>query len=148
MPHIEFNKADVAKARVLAAKLRAAEADLKPEVGKALSSGARSLPLDAQISALQNLPRRGGLNRLVARSRFRVRRTSTMQADVIASGIDQLSDINAGRVNHPTFGHHPRQTQRLPRARDWFSTPMHHGKDKISHAIGDAMHRVAKRITL
>lgn len=135
------------KFRSLAARLRAAEHDFKPEMGKALSDGARTLPAAARASALEKLPKRNGLNLIVARSRFRVRRISPQEVRVVATGIEQLPNTNDGFINHPTFDHRPRETQAIPKARGWFSDPMHRGKDKIGDAIGDAMHRIAKRIT-
>lgn len=147
MVRLEIDRRDTAKFHVLAAKLRAAEAEFKPEVGKALSDGARTLPAAARLSALEKLPKRGGLNLIVAKSRFRVRRVSQTEVQVVASGIEQLANTNEGYVVHPTFDHRPREKQAIPKARGWFSTPMRRGKNKISDAIGDAMHRIAKRIT-
>jgi ribosomal protein S21 len=38
-------------------------------------------------------------------------------------------------------------TQAIPRAREWFNKPMRARKRKIADELGDAMHRIAKRIT-
>ena len=136
-----------AKAKVLAAKLRLAEREFQAKMGQALTDGARPLPMAAKASALERLPKRGGLNVIVASARFRVRRVSDREVQVVASGIRQLGNTNEGRINHPTFSHRPRETQLIPRARGWFSDPMRRGKNRIRDSIGDAMHRVAKRIT-
>jgi hypothetical protein len=131
----------------VAEKLRIAEREFQPEMGKALSEGARPLPQNARQSALEKLPHRGKLNVIVASARIRIRRLSDREVDVVARGIKQLANINEGRINHPTYGHRPRETQLLPRAKGWFSTPMHNGKRRISRALGKHMHEITKRIT-
>lgn len=135
------------KLRLLAAKLRIAEREFKPEIGKALAAGARPLPLAARRSAFDHLPKRNGLNRIVAEARFSVRRFGEMEYRVVAKGIMQLGNTDNGRINHPTYGHRPRVTQEIPKARDWFNRPMRAGKRKIANELGDAMHRIAQRIT-
>jgi hypothetical protein len=132
--------------QVAAAKLRNAGRDLPAETRQAVDKSARPLPLAAKRSAVLNLPRRGGLNLLVARSRFTIRRTSPTTVEVRARGIEQLENTNEGRVNHLTFGRRPWITQRIPRARDWFFKPMRKAKRDVKDELEDAMHRVAKKI--
>lgn len=136
-----------AEAKILAAKLRIAEKDFRPEMGKALRAGARPLPEAARRSAIENLPRRNGLNLVVAAARYRLRRISVMEYQVSAEGIKQLQYTNEGYVNHPTYDRPPRTRQSIPKAKGWFNKPMRRGKRKISDELGDAMHQVAKRIT-
>lgn len=145
MVRIEISGGEQAK--LLGAKIRAAEKEFKPEMGKALHDGTRPLPAAARRSALEHLPKRKGLNRLVAAAKFTVRRISVMEYQVKGSGIDQLQHTNEGQVSHPTFAHRPRVTQTIPRAKDWFNRPMRAHKRKIADELGDAMHRIAKRIT-
>lgn len=133
--------------RALAAKLRLAERDLPREVRQAVDRSARPLPATAKRSALMNLPRRGGLNLLVARARFTRRRISPSVVEVRTKGIEQLANTNAGRINHPTFGHRPRVTQLIPKARDWFFKPMRRAKGNVKDELEDAMHRTARKIT-
>lgn len=133
--------------KALSAKLLAAERELPVEIRRAVDRSARPFPAAAKRSAVVNLPKRGGLNLLVARARFTVRRISATTVEVRAKGIEQLANINAGLVNHPTYGHRPRVTQRITRARDWFFKPMRKAKRETADELGDAMHRVAKRIT-
>lgn len=135
------------KFRLLAAKLRAAEKEFKPEIGKALKEGTRPFPMAARRSALEHLPKRNGLNRLVAAARFTVHRISTMEYRVTATGIKQLQRTNEGHINHPTFRHRPRVTQSIPRADNWFNKPMRTHKREITDKLGEAMHKIAKRIT-
>lgn len=131
----------------LAAKLLAAEREFTPEMGKALADGARPLPEEARLSALEHLPKRGGLNVLVAGSSFRLRRVSVGVIEIRVVGIRQLARTNEGWISHPTFGHRPKDTQFMPRAKGWFSDPMHRGKNRISDALGRAMHKIAQRTT-
>jgi len=101
----------------------------------------------AKVSAFEKLPHHGGLNKIVASARIRVRRVSIREVDVVATGIRQLANTNRGFINHPTYGHRLRETQQLPRARGWFTNPMRNGKRRILNEVGKAMHRVAKRVT-
>jgi len=132
--------------RVLGTKLRVAEHDLPIEIRRAVDKSARPLPAAVKRSAVENLPRRGGLNLLVARARVTIKRVSSTAVDVRAKGIEQLANTNAGRVNHPTYGHRPRFTQRIPKARGWFFKPMRRAKRATTDELEDAMHRVAKEI--
>lgn len=134
------------KTRLLAAKLRIAEKQFDPEMGKALREGARPLPEAARLSALEHLPRRNGLNLVVAAARFSIRRVSEMEYRVTVKGIRQIQRTNEGFITHPTYGHRPREDQAIPKARDWFNRPMRAGKRKISNELGKAMHRIAQRI--
>jgi hypothetical protein len=115
-----------------AARLRVAEKDLPREVRSAVDKGVRPLPIAVKRSAIMNLPRRGGLNVLVAQARITIKR---------------VSETNAGRVWHPTFGHRPRILQRIPRAKDWFFKPVRRVKPDVKDEIEDALRRVARRIT-
>lgn len=143
---VRYEISGTEKFRIAAAKLRAAEHEMPAKIRRAVDEAARPLPAAARRSALTNLPHRGGLNLLVARARIRTKRTSSSTLEVEANGIQQLPNTEAGYVNHPTFGHRPRVTQRIPRAKGWFFRPMRKAKPKIKDEIGDAMHKVAKEI--
>jgi len=130
-----------------AARLRVAERDLPREVRRAVDKGVRPLPIAVKRSAIMNLPRRGGLNVLVAQARITIKRVSATAVEVRAKGIEQLAETNAGRVWHPTFGHRPRILQRIPRAKDWFFKPVRRVKPDVKDEIEDALRRVARRIT-
>lgn len=144
MTRVEVSGTDF---HAVAAKLLAAEHDLPVHLRRAVDKSARPLPAAAKRSALENLPHHHGLNVLVARARITIRRTSSTTLEVRARGIEQLGNTNDGRIGHPTFGHRPRRTQLIPRARDWFFKPMRKRKNEISDELGDAMHKVAKEIT-
>lgn len=144
---VNYQVSGTEKFREAAVRLRIAERTLPERMRKAVDQGARPLPAAARRSALENLPHHNELNLVVARARITIRRVSPTMLEVRAKGIEQLGNTNAGRVNHPTYGHRPRRTQRIPRAKGWFNKPMRKAKPRVKKELGDAMHKVAKDIT-
>lgn len=144
---IEIEITGTEQLTVLAAKFRAAaDGGLQAELTEGLYRSTTPLTTDARMSALDNLPRRGGLNRIVAGARMTVER-GPMHVVIVAKGIPQLALTNAGEVVHPVYGHRPREHQLIPKARNWFFGPMRRGKDKVERELREAMRRVAKDIT-
>lgn len=83
----------------------AANKDLARELNKGLNEAAKPFKAAVQRSARQRLPRRGGLNETVAKSRISVRKSAKTGIRIQAGGRrSQLDRINAGQVRHPVFG--------------------------------------------
>ncbi|MFF0269486.1 hypothetical protein [Kribbella sp. NPDC004536] len=125
----------------------AANGGLQRELQHALDRSTKRLDEDVRGSALERLPKRGGLNQIVARSRIDAEHLAPLRVRLVAKGIDQLKLINAGHVSHPTYGHRPRVFQSLPRAKNWFSRPIRRNAGRISRELRRAMERTARRIT-
>lgn len=145
MPSIEVTGGE--QLRIIAARLRReAHGDLDRELLAALERASKPLRSDARMSALEHLPRRGGLNVLVANATMVViRRSGGIR--IVAHGIAQLAKTNAGEVRHPVYGNRDAWvTQVIPRARDWFYKPMHDGADKVARELKKALDRVAEKI--
>jgi hypothetical protein len=91
-------------ARLAAALKNAANKDLRRELNKGLNSAAKPFIQAVRAEARQRLPRRGGLNETVAKSRISVRKSAKTGIRVQAGGRrSQLDRVNAGRVRHPVF---------------------------------------------
>lgn len=134
--------ADLAKA------LRQAGAkDLRKELYKGLRSSAKPLIADARKNARATLPKHGGLNVRVARSKFKV---STRGGGVnpgvriTATGVDKRVDTQ-GRVWHPVYGRRrPGEVQRVEPG--WFTKPMQAGAPAVRQELVAVIERIAKQL--
>lgn len=130
----------------LAARLRKARGELKPELYDALERAAPPLERAATRSAAANLPRRGGLNALVASAGMsHQRRAGGIR--IVARGITQLKLTNAGEVRHPVYGEPGTWVgQLIPKAKDWFTKPIHDGAPKVREELKKALDTIARKI--
>ena len=145
MPSLEFPGGSAEFERVARA-FRRADGELPRELMIALEKSSKPLRRDAKASALANLPKRGGLNRVIAGARMSVRRRAN-GIRITAKGIEQLGLTNAGTVRHPVRGHRDRWvTQAIPKARNWFVKPMQDGAPKVRRELVKAVDKIARRI--
>lgn len=130
----------------LAARIRKAEGELKPELYDALERAAPPLERAATRSALANLPRRGGLNAVVAAAGIsHQRRAGGIR--ITARGITQLALTDQGKVRHPVYGNPGTWVgQAIPKALDWFGNPIRDGAPKIREELGKALDKIARKI--
>lgn len=83
------------------------QSGLKRDMLRGLRAAAKPLPEVARASALETLPKKGGLNEVVASQKFAVRtRTSGRNPGVRVVGVskEHLRAMDAGRLSHPVFG--------------------------------------------
>lgn len=145
MPSIEITGGE--KLHVIAARLRReAHGDLDRELLAALERASKPLRRDAKASALEHLPRRGGLNVLVANATMVVvRRAGGIR--IVAQGMSQLRMTNNGEVRHPVWGDREVWvTQAIPKAIGWFRKPMEDGADTVANELKKALDKVARKI--
>jgi hypothetical protein len=152
VPTVEVRGAEQLAA--LAKRLKdAGEKDLRRDLMTALTKSTeqlrkRSLP----ASARRTLPRKGGLNELVARSKMTsTRRTSGRQAGlrVVARNPNlQLRKLDEGQVRHPVFarGGRPRVWVRQSVRPGWFTIPTETAAPGIRAEVEQAMTTTAARI--
>lgn len=129
-----------------AARVARARGELKPELYDALERAAPPLERAATRSAEANLPHRGGLNLVVASAGMsHQRRAGGIR--IIARGITQLALTNKGMVRHQVFGNAGTWvTQTIPKARDWFTKPIHDGAPKVRAELKKALDKIAREI--
>lgn len=132
----------------LAKRLRqAGNRDLRNELNRGLRRAARPLIADARAHARRTLPQRGGLNEVIARSKFRVsvRTGRDPGVRIIAKGHDARLDTR-GRLRHPVFGHRdiPWPEQKITPG--WFHVPMRAGARHVRRELLKAISEVAKKI--
>lgn len=146
MPSIEITGGEQFAA--LAGRIRRAEGELPHELTQALERSAPPLIAAAKRSAAANLPRRGGLAGIVAASDMSTQpRAGGIR--IVARGITQLPLTNTGFVRHPTFNHRTAKawvTQAIPKAREWFTRPMHEKSDTVRRELDKALNKIARRI--
>lgn len=130
----------------LAARIRKAEGELQPELYQALERAAPALEHAATRSAAANLPKRGGLNAVVAAAGMsHQRRAGGIR--ITARGITQLALTNAGKVRHPVYGNPGTWVgQAIPKALGWFDKPIRDGAPTIRKELEKALEKVARKI--
>lgn len=130
----------------LAARIRKAEGELQPELYDALDRAAPPLERAATRSAVANLPRRGGLNAVVAAAGMsHQRRAGGIR--IVARGITQLRLTNDGAVRHPVYGNPGTWVgQLIPKAKDWFDKPIRDGAPQVRAELKKALDKIARKI--
>lgn len=133
--------------RRLARRLDGADRKLRSGLYKAINKATKPLKAEVRQSARKRLPRSGGLNRRVARSKMATKTATRGKnvgvAIVGTSGYD-IGSINRGRVRHLTFGHLPWSNQSV-RPGFW-SEPLKAGGPTVRKEIVSVMRGVAKEI--
>jgi len=134
--------ADVAKAL-----RRAGDKDLQRQLYAGLRRSAKPLIVAARDNAEKTLPKHGGLNRRVARSRFKVSTRGGGRnpgVRVTAAGLDRRVDTS-GTVKHPVFGNRDVWvTQKVKPG--WFTDPMEQGAPKVRRELLVAIAEVARKV--
>lgn len=130
----------------LAARIRKAEGELPHELTDALERSAPPLERAATRSALANLPRRGGLNAVVASAGMsHQRRAGGIR--ITARGITQLKLTDEGAVRHPVYGKPGTWVgQLIPKAKDWFEKPIRDGIPKVREELERAIDKLIRNI--
>lgn len=126
-----------------------ADKGLQREFSKAINSAVKPLKADLQKSALEKLPKKGGLNQRVANgTRISTRRANSRRAQGIrvqAKNAYALGRIDGGTVRHPVFGHRDRWVDQHVTP-GWWSDPIEAAGPNVQREIQAAMDRIARKI--
>lgn len=122
---------------------KAAVKGLRRELQAGLTAATKPMRRAAKESALQRLPKRGGLNVLVSKARMSTR-AGNLSVRIVATGMDQLELIDKGKVVHPVYGHGPRVVQSVPEG--WFTEPMEESAPVVRRELAAAIDTVARQI--
>lgn len=130
----------------LAKVLAAANADLERELAKGGARTAKAVTVAAKDSARSTLPRRGGLGRRIAGSKFTTRR-QPRGVQVIATSADSLRLIDRkGIIRHPVFGNREVWVSQ-PVPAHWFTRPTEAVGKNVGHReLVRATDNVARKI--
>lgn len=139
----------------LSKQLKAVDANLRREMSKEIREAAKPLIAASRREARARLPKRGGLNELVAKTPQRVQiRTGPKTAGVrivVGQSNSGARATNRGMVRHPVFPDKstPREswtwvTQPVPKG--WFDDTMADQAPKIRWQIIALMNRIANDV--
>ncbi|MFD6069442.1 hypothetical protein [Amycolatopsis lurida] len=133
----------------LAKRLRKAPKELRSELTKAITQAMRPLKEAAKKSAIEKLPRSGGLGKRVAKTTLRHKRKMSgrgagIRIEAQTNAVKDPLRIDRGRVRHPTFGHRPWVLQDVRKG--WFTEPMREGAPAVQQELLQAMDRIARKI--
>lgn len=136
--------------RASAARLRAAGATgVKTSMVRQLRAAAKPVAADIQDSAREALPKKGGINELVANRKptISVRTTGRLAGVTIKySGPGRYSNQSGWR--HPVFGHRGRKwaTTTVPAAEGWWERGGEKGTPEAQVAMRGVLDEVAAEI--
>jgi hypothetical protein len=120
---------------------------LRSELYRAINRSTKPLKLAVRKSARNRLPRAGGLNRRVEKSKIVTKRRMTGKNAGVrivgTSGYD-IGSINRGRVRHLTWGHLPWHDQAVNPG--FWSEPLSAGAPAVRRELREAMDGIAKKI--
>ena len=128
---------------------RVGDRQLSKELYAGLNRATKPLKADAKESALQKLPRRGGLAKRVSRSRLSTRRSggSNPGVKIVAKGLDQLRLMDEqGRVRHPVYGRGKFVDQRIPEAQGWFTDSLQAGVPTVRQELIKVLDEIARQV--
>lgn len=132
----------------LTRRLKAAgEGGLKRDLLRGLREGTKPMVEAARSSALEHLPKQGGLNQEVASSKIAVRtRTSGGNPGVRVVGLSKhnIAAMDRGRLRHPTFGHEPWVSQHIKPG--WWTDALMGEAPKVRQALLAVMDETTRRI--
>lgn len=122
----------------------AGEKDLQRELNKAINKAVVPMRDAIKASARSTLPRQGGLNQKVARSKFRtVKRSGGVRLQ--ATNSYGLAQLNKGTVRHPVFGNREVWVTQKVTPGFW-DDPTEKAAPQVRRDIEAAVADVAKRI--
>jgi hypothetical protein len=138
---VEFDPPDMA---ALSKRLKAAgKTELAKNMNKQINQTMTPVRRAFKASALKKLPRRGGLNVLVSKTKYRTQKNKN-GVRLIARNAYELEKLDNGKIRHPSFGHKPWTTQTVKQG--VFSEPWEENaknvRDGVNKAITDTISEV------
>ena len=133
----------------LGAEFKAAGAGgLRKEMLAEFRAEAAPLIQAERVSALEILPRRGGLGARVARSKIRAANRlsgSSVGMRITANNSISLRQVDAGTVRHPLFGNRGHWYSE-PVTPGWFDKPFKRGVEDLRRRLVAVMDRFAAKL--
>jgi hypothetical protein len=157
MPVISLSDHGAEQFYALARRLKEAdEKDLRRELYRGLNRAMKPLTAAVRQSAVDVLPRKGGLGAEIARSKMRTqRRTGTRSAGIklIVTGTGagsmgrerDIAALDRGRARHPLFGNRGHWYLQAVHP-GWFSRPTDNSRPAVQEQLLIAMQDVADKI--
>ena len=120
--------------------------DLRKELLKGVRESGASAVLAIRDSALENLPRRGGLAAKVAAEKASVRATYGAKGAHVQLRRKRGRGLNQGRLRHPVYGNRDVWVQQ-PVNQNWFDDPIRDAAPEIRRKIEAVVKRVNYKLT-
>lgn len=130
--------------------LKASPKEIQREVYREINSATKDFRDEIRKSALETLPSRGGLARLVANSNIRanVSRGKSFRVTISVKPRKGSSfggwEMDKGIVRHRTYGRGPLIKQGI--SAGWFSTVWLEFGDEAARRVGDAVMKILRRV--
>lgn len=139
---VEFDPPDM---RALSKRLKAAgKNDLAKELNKQINATVKPLRQAFKASAMRKLPGRGGLNRRVARTRYRTQKNQNGIRLIATNQYDLDKLDQEGFIRHPTFGGKPWVRQDVPKGT--FTEPFEAHSSEVGKGVSKAIEDTIKKI--
>lgn len=122
--------------------------DLEKELSRGISQALRPVIVAARRSAIQKLPRRGGLAAKVAKSRMRIVRETSQRGSgsrLQAENAYGLAQLDKGDAWHPVFGNRNLWVKQSITS-GWWTEPTEAAAPSVRRELQQAMNRVAAKI--
>lgn len=132
-------------ARLSKALKDAGRNDLRKELLKGVRESGASTVLEIRESALENLPRRGGLAAKVAAEKASVRSTYAASGARVSLRRKRGRGLNAGRLRHPVYGNRENWVQQSVN-QGWFDDPIRDAAPGIRRKIEAVIERICDKI--
>lgn len=132
----------------LARRLQGASRELRSELYRGINRATKPLKQDVRDSARDRLPRKGGLNKRVERSKIVTKRRMTGKnagVRIVGSSGYDIGSINRGRVRHLTYGHLPWSDQAVKPG--FWTEPLVAGAPTVRKEIDRVMDDIGKKIS-
>ena len=120
--------------------------DLRKELLKGVRESGADTVLKISASALEHLPRRGGLAAEVAAEKASVRSSYAASGARVSLRRKRGRGLNQGRLRHPVWGNRDVWVQQ-PVNPDWFDDPIRDAAPEIRRKIERVVKTVAYKLT-
>ena len=112
---------------VLAKRLKeVGDKELRKELLRGIRVATKGTKAKIKANALSQLPKKGGLNAVIAGSKFATKTKTSARSTgikIVATNPHQIRGMDRGHLRHPVFGHRDRwKSQKIPAG--WFSEPI------------------------
>ena len=118
--------------------------DLRKELLKGVRESGADTVLEIRASALEHLPRRGGLAAKVAAEKASMRASYAASGARVSLRRKRGRGLNAGRLRHPVHGNREVWVQQ-PVNQNWFDDPIRDAAPDISRKIEAVFERICDK---
>lgn len=125
---------------------RVGDKDLRKLMNRALRAATKPAIAETRKFARELLPKEGGLNERVARSKFstKIRTGANPSVRITATGVDARLNTQ-GRDRHPVYGNRNVWVQQRVKP-GWFDVPMRRGAKHVRAELIASIDEVAKQL--